>query len=79
MYNSLVKPCDMIFDNIDHNQEVCCGKKAPLVRHESTTIGIYSDKDDYFVYDKDFGFMSFNELRNSELSMAIQDWFDIEK
>lgn len=79
LYNSLVKPRDMVFNNIDHNHEVCCGDKASLVRHESTAIGIYSDQDDYFIYDKDFGFMSFNEIRNSELSMAIQDWFDVEK
>ena len=49
------------------------------VELESTKIGVYSKSDDYFFNDKDFGFMSFNELRSSELSFAIQDWFSIKK
>lgn len=79
LYNSCVVPHDMIFQNNDHNIKICCGDKQNLIKKESIKIGVYSISDDYFIYDKDFGLMSFNEIRNSELSMAIQDWFDVEK
>ena len=69
----------MIFENTDHNKAVCRGDKAVQVAMESAEIGLYSVSDDFFWNDKDFGFMSFNELRNNELSFAIQDWFSIEK
>ena len=79
LFNSVCLPQDMIFENTDHNKVVCRGDKAVQVAMESAEIGLYSVSDDFFWNDKDFGFMSFNELRNNELSFAIQDWFSIEK
>jgi len=79
LYNSVVPVKDMIFENTDYNREVCRGKLASTVALASHDIGLFSLSDTYFWNDKDFGFMSFNELRANELSFAIQDWFDIEK
>lgn len=79
LFNSVCLPQDMIFENTDHNKTVCRGDKAVQVAMESSEIGLYSVSDDFFWNDKDFGFMSFNELRNNELSFAIQNWFSIEK
>ena len=79
LYNSLVPSKDMVYDNTDINRQKCRGQLAATVALESHDIGLFSLSDNYFWNDKDFGFMSFNELRSSELSGAIQDWFDIEK
>ena len=79
LYNSLCSPQDMVFENTDHNKQVCRGDKAEQVAMESAVIGLYSASDDFFFNDKDFGFMSFNEFRNIELSFAIQDWFSLGK
>ena len=79
LYNSLCSPQDMVFENTDHNKQVCRGDKAEQVAMESSVIGLYSASDDFFFNDKDFGFMSFNEFRNIELSFAIQDWFSLGK
>lgn len=79
LFNSVVPAKDMVFKNNHHNKFVCRGVKKDEVELESTKMGIYSSSDDYFFNDKDFGFMSFNELRNSELTFAIQNWFDVEK
>ena len=79
LFNSLVPIKWMAFANNHHNKFVCRGERKDEVELESTKIGVYSKSDDYFFNDKDFGFMSFNELRSSELSFAIQDWFSIKK
>ena len=79
LYNSLCSPQDMVFENTDYNKKACRGDKAELVAMESAGIGLYSVSDDFFFNDKDFGFMSFNEFRNIELSFAIQDWFSLGK
>ena len=79
LFNSVCLPQDMVFENTDHNKAVCRGDKAVQVAIESAEIGLYSVSDDFFWNDKDFGFMSFNELRANELSFAIQDWFSVEK
>lgn len=79
LFNSVCLPKDMIFENTDYNKAVCRGDKAVQVAMESAEIGLYSVSDDFFWNDKYFGFMSFNELHNHELSFAIQDWFSIEK
>ena len=79
LYNSLCSPQDMVFENTDRNKKACRGDKAEQVATESAEIGLYSVSDDFFFHDKDFGFMSFNEFRNIELSFAIQDWFSLGK
>lgn len=79
LFNSVCLPQDMAFENTDYNKQVCRGNKAVQVAMESAEIGLYSTSDDFFFNDKDFGFMSFNELRNTELSFTIQDWFNVEK
>ena len=79
LFNSLCLPQDMAFENTDYNKQVCRGDKAEQVAMESAGIGLYSVSDDFFFNDKDFGFMSFNEFRNIELSFAIQDWFSLGK
>lgn len=76
LFNSICPIKDMVFLNTDFNKQFCRGNKAKQVAIESEEIGLYSASDEYFFSDKDFGFMSFNELRNSELSIAIQDWID---
>lgn len=76
LFNTICSREDMVFSNADFNKQFCRGNKAEQVAMESEEIGLYSASDEYFFNDKDFGFMSFNELRNSELSMAIQDWID---
>ena len=79
LYNSLCSPQDMVFENTDHNKQVCRGDKAEQVATESADIGIYSVSDDFFFNDKDFGFISFNNFRNFELSFAINGWFSLGK
>ena len=79
LYNSLCSPQDMVFENTDHNKKACRGDKAELVAMESAGIGLYSVSDDFFFNDKDFGFMSFNEFRNLELSFSINGWFSVGK
>ena len=79
LYNSVCSPQDMVFENTDHNKKVCRCDKAELVAMESAEIGLYSVSDDFFFNDKDFGFMSFNEFRNLELSFAINGWFSLGK
>ena len=79
LFNSLCLPQDMAFENTDYNKQICRGDKAEQVAMESAGIGLYSVSDDFFFNDKDFGFMSFNEFRNIELSFAIQDWFSLGK
>ena len=79
LYNSLCSPQDMVFENTDHNKKACRGDKAEQVATESAEIGLYSVSDDFFFNDKDFGFMSFNEFRNLELTFAINGWFSLGK
>lgn len=79
LYNSLCSPQDMVFENTDHNKKACRGDKAEQVATESADIGIYSVSDDFFFNDKDFGFISFNNFRNFELSFAINGWFNLGK
>lgn len=76
LFNCICPTENMVLSNTDFNKQFCRGNKAEQVAMESEEIGLYSASDEYFFNDKDFGFMSFNELRNSELSMAIQDWID---
>lgn len=79
LYNSLCSPQDMVFENTDHNKKACRGDKSEQVAKESAEIGLYSVSDDFFFNDKDFGFMSFNEFRNLELTFAINGWFSLGK
>lgn len=74
LYNSLVAPSDMAFENIPHNWEVCFGKRAYLIAEDSADLGVFDVSDKYFFADKDFGFLSFNEIRNVELAGAIEMW-----
>lgn len=73
-YNSCVEPKDMAFKNNPHNWGVCCGKNAVDIALASHALGVFSAEDQYFFFDKDFGFMSFNEIRSVELSGAMETW-----
>ena len=74
LYNSLVKPADMAFENTPYNWHVCFGKHAHLVAQDSADLGVFDVSDAYFFPDKDFGLLSFNEIRNVELAVAIEMW-----
>lgn len=74
LYNSLVPVADIAFNNIPNNWGICRGKQAGLVVELSTKLGVFDIQDKYFFHDKDFGFLSFNELRNVELAGAIEEW-----
>lgn len=74
LYNSLVAPSDMAFENIPYNWEVCFGKRAYLIAEDSADLGVFDVSDMYFFADKDFGMLSFNEIRNVELAGAIEMW-----
>lgn len=79
LYNSLVPIRNMIFENTSYNREMCGGTNTTQIVADGLELGIFAFNDEYFWNDKDFGFMSFNEVRNNELVFAIEDWFDIEK
>lgn len=74
LYNSLVPVADMAFENLPHNWDVCRGKMSTSVLKDSMELGVFDIADDYFFHDKDFGFLSFNEIRNVELAGAIEMW-----
>ena len=74
LYNSCVEPKDMAFKNTRHNWGVCGGKTALDIALASHALGVFSTEDQYFFFDKDFGFMSFNEIRSVELAGAMETW-----
>ena len=76
LYNSLVPVADMAFENTPHNWGICFGNKAMQVMVESSELGVFDVSDKYFFADKDFGLLSFNELRNVELAGAIATWYE---
>lgn len=79
LYNSLVPIRNMVFENTSHNREMCGGNNTTQIVADGLELGLFAFHDEYFWNDKDFGFMSFNELRANELAFAIEDWFDVEK
>ena len=74
LYNSLVPISEMAFENIQYYWNVCRGKQVPNIIKVSIELGVFDLSDNYFFNDKEFGFMSFNEIRNIELDGAIETW-----
>ena len=64
----------MAFENTPHNWHVCFGEYAYSIVQDSADLGVFDIRDKYFFPDKDFGLLSFNEIRNVELACAIEDW-----